>query len=821
MGGIWTHYDVTKYLGGTNHTDPIDYLRKWGYNTNQFLDLVKAHYNNKAEFDFLKITNQKTLNETGVLSQAQRSDGLYANGPYHTSLFTLHADEFAKTYNGQAVQVIGSADTSLGTYDKIKLGDGSTYWIDAKGVSLYDLIQNQQTVNAIATLSQSTRSDGLYAGGPYRTSPSTQHAADNAKNYNGQQVKVIATAQTATANWSEVTLPNGKTYWIDSRGLSNIANYKVITDVKTVNYPALIQEAKRNDSLYADGPYATSASTFTAEGSAKSYEGQTVQVIKTEKAGTTTWAEIKLTNGSTHWIDLQGLREITDITNTTTVAGSAIMNQSTRNDGMYANGPYLTSLTTLSAQATGKAFNNQTVEVLATAKTALATWDKIKLSNGSTYWIDQRGLKNIVSYDAVTNQQTVNKTMFLNQAERNDGLYVSGPRNTSATAAHAKLTAKQFNHQTVQVLATAKTVLADWAEIRLNNGSVYWIDARGLLDFLPVSNTQALTGTAVLNQSTRNDGMYSGTPYLSSADAMHAVAQGRTYNGQTVEVLATENNSLAGWTKIKLGNGNIYWIDSRGLSNVTTYDAITNQMTVSKTMILEQTSRDDGLYVSGPRRTSATSMHAATTAKQFDQQSVQVLATAKTILADWAEIKLSNGQVYWIDQRGLGEDTNTLDGLNLIGVSDTQKSFLTSLIPAAVSVAKKNGLYPSVMVAQAITEAGWGTSELATNANNFFGIKADATWTGAVYQKASNEVIGGKTTTVTSNFRQYASIQAGLDDYATKVLTSPYYQATLRKNAPSGVTAAAGLSSWATDPNYATNIAKKIQTYNFSVLDQR
>src|SRR5699024_4147409 len=32
-GTLWTHYDVTRYLGGTNHTDPDASLAKWGYDT--------------------------------------------------------------------------------------------------------------------------------------------------------------------------------------------------------------------------------------------------------------------------------------------------------------------------------------------------------------------------------------------------------------------------------------------------------------------------------------------------------------------------------------------------------------------------------------------------------------------------------------------------------------------------------------------------------------------------------------------------------------------------------------------------------------------
>ncbi|EEM02319.1 N-acetylmuramoyl-L-alanine amidase family 2 [Bacillus pseudomycoides] len=44
--GLWTHYDVTKYLGGTDHEDPLDYLRSHGVSETQFRADVKRAYNN-------------------------------------------------------------------------------------------------------------------------------------------------------------------------------------------------------------------------------------------------------------------------------------------------------------------------------------------------------------------------------------------------------------------------------------------------------------------------------------------------------------------------------------------------------------------------------------------------------------------------------------------------------------------------------------------------------------------------------------------------------------------------------------------------------
>ncbi|MBJ8113719.1 N-acetylmuramoyl-L-alanine amidase [Bacillus cereus group sp. N6] len=46
--GLWTHYDVTKYLGGTDHEDPLDYLRSHGVSEAQFRADVGRAYNHSS-----------------------------------------------------------------------------------------------------------------------------------------------------------------------------------------------------------------------------------------------------------------------------------------------------------------------------------------------------------------------------------------------------------------------------------------------------------------------------------------------------------------------------------------------------------------------------------------------------------------------------------------------------------------------------------------------------------------------------------------------------------------------------------------------------
>lgn len=45
-GTVISHNAISRYYGGTDHTDPIGYFRAWGYSMNQFYSLVNTHYKN-------------------------------------------------------------------------------------------------------------------------------------------------------------------------------------------------------------------------------------------------------------------------------------------------------------------------------------------------------------------------------------------------------------------------------------------------------------------------------------------------------------------------------------------------------------------------------------------------------------------------------------------------------------------------------------------------------------------------------------------------------------------------------------------------------
>ena len=81
--------------------------------------------------------------------------------------------------------------------------------------------------------------------------------------------------------------------------------------------------------------------------------------------------------------------------------------------------------------------------------------------------------------------------------------------------------------------------------------------------------------------------------------------------------------------------------------------------------------------------------------------------------------------------------------------SDIQ-AYISQYKDIAIAHEKEYGIPASIIMAQGILESGAGTSLLATEANNHFGIKAGANWKGGIYLAWDDEI--GK-----SRFRRYIS----------------------------------------------------------------
>ena len=146
----------------------------------------------------------------------------------------------------------------------------------------------------------------------------------------------------------------------------------------------------------------------------------------------------------------------------------------------------------------------------------------------------------------------------------------------------------------------------------------------------------------------------------------------------------------------------------------------------------------------------------------------------------------------------------------------TREEFVKEYSPYINSITKGSGLLTGTVLAQAILESSgnyntngqWkvGGSQLAQEANNFFGVKADKNWKGEVYNIKTREVFGGNDTFIKDNFRKYASVKDSIKDHLDFLVKNSRYKKAGVFDAKTVEEQAAAIkkAGYATDPNYAS-----------------
>ncbi|HDK9151716.1 TPA: glucosaminidase domain-containing protein [Staphylococcus aureus] len=103
-GTVWTHYAVSKYLGGTDHADPHGYLRSHNYSYDQLYDLINEKYLIKmgkvAPWGTQSTTTPTTPSKpsTGKLTVAA-NNGVAQIKPTNSGLYTTVYDKTGKATN--------------------------------------------------------------------------------------------------------------------------------------------------------------------------------------------------------------------------------------------------------------------------------------------------------------------------------------------------------------------------------------------------------------------------------------------------------------------------------------------------------------------------------------------------------------------------------------------------------------------------------------------------------------------------------------------------------------------------------------------------
>lgn len=167
----------------------------------------------------------------------------------------------------------------------------------------------------------------------------------------------------------------------------------------------------------------------------------------------------------------------------------------------------------------------------------------------------------------------------------------------------------------------------------------------------------------------------------------------------------------------------------------------------------------------------------------------------------------------------------TLLGKSIIEPLDSSREkeeFIAQISGHAKLLQEQYDLLPSISIAQAILESDWGTSELATENKNLYGIKGSSPENTVMME--TKEFENEEWIKIKAPFRKYETWQESMNDHAllfvngtnwdadqyTTVLTAENYKAAAQALQENG---------YATDPTYAEKLTRLIEQYQLYQYD--
>lgn len=153
-----------------------------------------------------------------------------------------------------------------------------------------------------------------------------------------------------------------------------------------------------------------------------------------------------------------------------------------------------------------------------------------------------------------------------------------------------------------------------------------------------------------------------------------------------------------------------------------------------------------------------------------------------------------------------------------------REAFVKDLVPTAQNLQREYGVLASVSLAQAMLESNFGTSQLASEHKNLYGVKTDsADPQGALYKTL--EYVDDQWVEIEDYFKVYPSWQASMEEHARLIQNgttwnADQYEDVLAATTYQGQAKALQSSGYATDPGYSQKLIEMIEQWNLNSYDQ-
>ncbi|MBC1535753.1 GW domain-containing glycosaminoglycan-binding protein, partial [Listeria sp. FSL L7-1485] len=132
-GTVWSHDAVTRYLGGTTHTDPVGYFNQWGYNFTDFVSLVNQKYKAMQTVKYDPIEYDKAVTAYSRVKTAP-GNAVWTK-PYKTEGASLVNQ--LSVYSGKKMRILREAKTPITTWYQFSVDGKTIGWVDTRALTTF------------------------------------------------------------------------------------------------------------------------------------------------------------------------------------------------------------------------------------------------------------------------------------------------------------------------------------------------------------------------------------------------------------------------------------------------------------------------------------------------------------------------------------------------------------------------------------------------------------------------------------------------------------------------------------------------------------
>ena len=253
-GTVWTHYAISRYLGGTDHADPHAYLSNHNYSYDELYDLINEKYLIKmgkvAPWGTTSTNNSTPTTKPSVNNKkltVTSNNGLAQIKSDNSGLYTTVYDSKGKTTN--------QVHNTLAVTKSAQLDKDKYYLVsDYNSGKLYGWVKQNETIyNTITPKAKVNKSYTIKPGTTLYTVPwgNYNQIAGTVSKSNQSPFKASASQQVGKSTYVYGSV-NGLTGWVSKYYLNDVQNKADTTNILNVSQlnNTLGQVAKKNNGAY-------------------------------------------------------------------------------------------------------------------------------------------------------------------------------------------------------------------------------------------------------------------------------------------------------------------------------------------------------------------------------------------------------------------------------------------------------------------------------------------------------------------------------------------------------------------------------------------